>query len=38
MMNGIIRFHIYIAPPGPAQEIDFTLEYDVSYLQAAFAA
>ena len=38
LMNGIIRFHIYIAPPGPAQEIDFTLEYDVSYLQAAFAA
>lgn len=38
MQNGIIRFHIYIAPPPPAQEIDFYLEYDVSYLTAAFAA
>lgn len=36
LMAGIIRCHIYITPPSPAQEIDFTLEYDVSYLEALF--
>ena len=38
LMNGIIRIHIYITPPSPAQEIDFTLEYDVAYVTAALAA
>lgn len=38
LMAGIIRIHVYITPPAPAQEIDFTLEYDVSYMQAALAA
>ena len=38
LMAGIIRFHLYITPPSPAQEIDFILEYDVSYVEAAFAA
>ena len=38
LMNGIIRIHIYITPPSPAQEIDFTLEYDVAYVAAALAA
>jgi phage tail sheath protein FI len=37
LMAGIVKFHIYITPPSPAQEIDFTLEYDVSYLEEAFA-
>ena len=37
LMAGIVKFHIYITPPAPAQEIDFTLEYDVSYLEEAFA-
>lgn len=36
LMAGIIRTHIYITPPSPAQELDFTLEYDVSYLSAIF--
>lgn len=36
LMAGIIKFHVYITPPGPAQEIDFVIEYDVSYLEAAF--
>ena len=38
LMAGIIRIHIYMTPPSPAQEIDFTLEYDVEYIRATFAA
>ena len=38
LMAGIIRIHIYMTPPSPAQEIDFTLEYDVNYVTAALAA
>ena len=37
LMAGIVKLHIFITPPSPAQEIDFTLEYDVSYLEEAFA-
>ena len=37
LMAGIVKFHVYITPPSPAQEIDFTLEYDVSYLEEAFS-
>lgn len=37
LMAGIIRIHVYITPPSTAQEIDFTLEYDISYVQAALA-
>lgn len=36
LMDGIIRFHVYIAPPVPAREIDFIQEYDPSYLQTLF--
>lgn len=35
LMAGIIKLHIYLTPPGPAQEIDFVLEYDASYLTDA---
>ena len=35
LMAGIIRLHIYMTPPAPAQEIDFFLEYDASYVQTA---
>lgn len=38
LMAGIIRFHLYITPPSPAQEIDFILEYDPSYVEAALLA
>lgn len=38
LMAGIIKIHIYITPPSPAQEIDFTLEYDASYVESALAA
>ena len=34
MMSGIIRVHIYMTPPTPAQEIDYLLEYDVNYVSA----
>ena len=37
-MAGIIRLHVYLTPPSPAQEIDFILEYDVNYVTEAFAA
>lgn len=36
LMDGIVRFHVYITPPVPAREIDFILEYDPSYLQTLF--
>lgn len=38
LARGIIKFHIYMTPPAPAQEIDFTLEYDASYVAEALMA
>ena len=35
LMAGIIKVHIYITPPSPAQEIDFVLEYDADYVTSA---
>ena len=35
-MDGIARFHVYVTPPSPNREIDFTLEYDVNYLSTLF--
>ena len=35
LLDGIITLHVYNAPPVPAQEIDFILEYDVSYMETA---
>ena len=35
LLQGIIRVHIYMTPTAPAQEINFTLEYDASYVTAA---
>lgn len=37
IMDGNIKFHLYLTPPSPAREIDFVLEYDVEYLKALFA-
>ncbi|MRN51990.1 phage tail sheath family protein [Paenibacillus monticola] len=37
LMAGKITFHLHITPPGPAQEINFLLEYDTTYLSALFA-
>ena len=36
LMAGIIKFHTYVTPPAPAQEIDDALEYDTSYLSTLF--
>lgn len=33
IMAGIAHFHIYLTPASPARELDFILEYDVSYLE-----
>ncbi len=38
LMAGICRLHIFLTPPSPAQEIDFILEYDASYVQSVFSA
>ena len=38
LMAGIIKIHIYLTPPSPAQEIDFVLEYDASYVAQALQA
>lgn len=35
LMAGIVKIHVYITPPSPAQEIDFVLEYDVDYVTSA---
>lgn len=37
LMAGKMKFHIFITPPSPAQEMEFTLEYDADYLTAALA-
>ena len=38
LIQGIVKLHVYMTPPSPAQEIDFILEYDASYVEAAFSA
>lgn len=35
LMAGMIKLHVYLTPPGPAQEIDFVLEFDSSYVTSA---
>jgi len=37
IMDGKIKFHVFLTPPSPAREIEFALEYDVTYLQALFS-
>ena len=38
LMNGILRFHIYITPPPPAEQIVGILEFDPEYFQTLFEA
>jgi len=38
LMAGRAKFHIYLTPPSPLQQMEFVLEYDVSYLSALLAA
>ncbi|MBP0983092.1 MAG: phage tail sheath subtilisin-like domain-containing protein [Oscillospiraceae bacterium] len=35
LMAGKLKFHLYITPPSPAKEMEFTLEYDADYVSAA---
>lgn len=37
LTSGIIKLHVYLTPPTPAQEINFVLEYDAAYAEAALA-
>lgn len=37
IMDGKVRFHIYVTPPSPAEEISFVVEYDANYLGGLFA-
>ncbi len=37
LMDGKIKFHVYITPPSPAREIEFVQEYDPEYIQSLFA-
>lgn len=32
VMDGIIKFNVYLTPPSPARQIDFIQEYDVNYV------
>lgn len=36
LMNGIIKFHVYMTPPVPAEVIEGILEYDPEYLNTLF--
>lgn len=38
LLAGHITLHVYNAPPVPAQRIDFILEYDASYAEAALTS
>lgn len=38
LLAGVMKLHIYLAPPSPAQEIDFVLEYDAEYVTSALQA
>lgn len=37
LMAGILKLHVYVTPPSPLQELNFVLEYDASYVEAALA-
>lgn len=38
LMAGKLKFHIYLTPPSPAEEIGFVLEYDAEYITSALLA
>lgn len=38
LMAGKVKLHIYLTPPSPLQQLEFVLEYDLSYLEALMAA
>ncbi|GIO09669.1 hypothetical protein J31TS6_56970 [Brevibacillus reuszeri] len=38
LLDGIIRFRVFLASPTPGEVLEFQLEYDVSYFSTLFAA
>ena len=38
LMDGILRFHIYVTPPTPARQIEGILEFDPAYFETLFDA
>lgn len=36
LINGVLRFHVYLNPPIPAETIEAIFEYDPEYLQGLF--
>lgn len=38
LMDGKAKFHVYLTPPSPNEEMDFVLEYDASYLSSLFSS
>ena len=38
LLNGILRFHIFITPPMPAETIEGIFEYDTQYLTVLYEA
>lgn len=38
ILNGIIKFHVFITPPVPAEVIESILEYDPEYLSVLYEA
>ncbi|WP_145561183.1 phage tail sheath family protein [Yersinia mollaretii] len=38
LMDGILRFHVFLTPFSPAREIDFIMEYDPNYLNNLFSS
>lgn len=38
LMDGPLRFHVFLTPFSPAREIDFVMEYDPNYLNNLFSS
>ncbi|CDX01299.1 Bacteriophage tail sheath protein [Desulfitobacterium hafniense] len=38
LLNGIVRFHVFLAEPTPAESIEFILEFDATYYNQLFAS
>lgn len=37
LIDGIIKFHVYLTPPTPAREIEFIQEFDINYYSTLFS-
>ena len=36
VMDGIVRWHLWVTPPSPARQMEFVVEYDPSYIKGLF--